>query len=446
MNKGDLTQGSVFKQLILFSIPIVMGELFQNFYNSVDAFVVGNLVGDHALAAVSVCETPAQLIVGFFNGMSLGASVVTARAFGSGDWRKTQLRMRTCFTAALVLGVLLSVAGVLCAPLLLAATNVDDALFTEAVRYLRIYMAGLMFMVIYNIAAGILRAIGDTRSPFLILVVSCCVNIVFDLMLVGLDMGVAGVALATVFAQSISAVLAYRRIRHMSADFRISVGEIRTNWKAVAEMFSIGFPSGLQSSLVFLSNMFVWRYINAFDPGAIAGIGIAQRLDKFVAMPCKAFGLAVTTFVGQNVGAGNCRRCREGTAKALALSLLTVAVIGSVLYAFTEPCVAIFNRTERVIHVGTDMMHVIIPTYIVMTVREILIGALRGYGNARVPMLLSLLGMIGVRQIYLALAMHVAYRVEYIYYCYPIAWTSTAVMLLLYYLFYRRRQKCSNEK
>lgn len=443
----DFTQGNIIWQMVVFSIPIVLGELFQNLYSSVDTLVVGNFVGKNALAAVSVCATLANLLVGFFNGMSMGSSVVVSRAFGSRDRGRLNLSMRVAFGFSVVLGVVLSVLGILLTPMLVNLAAVPEEVYPDAVTYLRIYLAGLMFTVIYNISAGILRAVGDSVTPFRVLVIASCINIVLDcVFVVVLPFGVAGVGIATIFSQFVSVVLAYRKIRRISSEFRLDIREAFQNRAIVAEVAEIGMPSGLQSALISFSNLFIWRYVNRFGATAAAGIGVAQRLDKFIVLPCKAFGLTVTTFVSQNVGAGNHERAKKGGWRCLLLSIFVTNLIGFVVYFFADRSVELFNTDPEVVAYGVAMMRFIIPMYTLMAIREIYLGILRGYGNTKVPMVLSLIGMVVIRQIYLAVSMSVAPAIENIYFCYPMAWGVTAALVFVYYLAVKGRYSSQQEE
>lgn len=438
----DFTQGNIILELVMFSIPIVLGELFQNLYNSVDTLVVGNFVGKNALAAVSVCATLANLLVGFFNGMSVGSSVVVSRAFGSRNGERLNRSMRVAFGFSVALGVVLSALGILLTPVLVGLAAVPAEVYPEAVTYLRIYLAGLMFTVIYNISAGILRAVGDSGTPFRILVITSLINIVLDLaFVVVIPLGVAGVGFATIFSQFISVVLAYRKIGKINGEFRLDVKEAFQNRDIVAEVAAIGMPSGLQSALISFSNLFVWRYVNGFGATAAAGVGVAQRLDKFIVLPCKAFGLTITTFVSQNSGAGNYARARQGEGRCLLLSIVVTNSIGFLVYCFADWSVALFNTEPEVIAYGVAMMHYIIPMYTLMAVREIYLGILRGYGNTRIPMILSLTGMVVVRQIYLAVSMSVNHTIENVYFCYPMAWGVTAALIFIYYQIVKKRYR-----
>lgn len=356
----DFTQGNIVGSMVLFSIPIVLGELFQNLYNSVDALVVGNLVSDSALAAVSVCSMIANLIVNFFNGVSVGSNVVVSHAFGEGDADELRRAVRVVFTFSTLLGVALSVLGIVFAPLLLDLTGALPEYYAEALTYLRIYLAGLMFTVIYNNGAGILRAIGNSTAPFYILVVSCLTNIVLDLVLVA--------------------------------------------------VFHMG----------------------------VAGIGVAQRLDRFIILPTKSVGMTMTTYVSQNLGAKRYDRVREGARKCAVLALCVTLSLCAVVYIFSEECVALFNKTPEVVSVGVAMMHVLVPFFWCMSLREVILGILRGYKLTKVPMVLSVLGMVAMRQIFLAVAMGHDRNIFYIYVCYPVAWFATLLMNVVYYLRMRK--------
>ncbi|MGN0983625.1 MAG: MATE family efflux transporter [Gemmiger sp.] len=437
----DFTTGSLTKQLILFSFPLVLGELLQNLYNSVDALVVGNFVGDTALAAISVCSTLSSLLVSFFNGMSIGAIVIVSRVFGGKQQDLLRRYIQVTFTFSALLGVTLSILGICSTEFFIQLSDAPPDVYQEAVTYLRIYLAGLMFTVIYNVSAGILRAVGDYRAPFLILFLTCCVNIVLDLVFVaGFRLGVAGVSFATVISQFVSVVAVYLRLCRLSRARCFSLGQtVRYGRDIVPELLNIGMPSGLQGSLVSFSNLFIWRYVNQFGSAATAGIGVAQRLDKFIAMPCKAFGTTATTCVSQNIGAKNYERGRAGVRRCLLLSVSVVTVLEIVVLVFSRQCVALFNSSPEIVEIGAAMMRTILPMYIFFALREILYGVLRGHGYTQITTVLSLVGMVGIRQLFLAVSMSIRPAITNIYWCYPIAWGSTMLLIFLYYLIVRRR-------
>ena len=431
----DFTQGPITQEIIHFAVPIMLGELLQNLYNSVDSLIVGNYVGDIALGAVSVCGTLSYLIIGFFTGISIGASVVISRAFGRNDRKKLSESMQAAFSFAVLLGLILSALGIVFAPNLLSLAAVKEAAWTTAVTYLRIYLAGILFTIIYNVGAGILRAIGDTQTPFYILVVACVVNIVLDLFLTGvLGFGVAGVGIATVGAQALSVLLVYQQIKKKSESFTLSFRQLSEQKRIIADIMRVSIPSGIQNSLISLSNLFVWRFVNGFDMAAAAGVGVAQRLDRFVAVPGRAIGLALTTLVSQNDGAGKNARIADGIRKGIMLALASTLVISAAFYIFSDASVAIFNDNPAVIEIGSTMMRTLIPFYTLMVMREIMLGMMRGFGDTKVPMILSLIGMVGIRQIYLAVSMQLDRSIVHIYYCYPITWGLTLLMTVIYYL------------
>ena len=437
----DFSRGSIVKSIVLFSLPIVAGELLQNLYNSVDALVVGNLVGDGALAAVTVSGTISNMIVNFFNGMSVGANVVVSRTFGEGDRAALNRRVQAVFTFSALLGVALSVLGILFTPQLLGLAGTQSGYYADALTYLRIYLAGLMFTAIYNNGAGILRAVGDSGTPFRILALTCAVNILLDLAFVAvIPLGVAGVGIATVLSQALSVVLIYRAINRTQGVRCFDLNELRRSWhETIPAVLRIGMAAGMQSALIGFSNIFVVRYMNLFDTASVAGIGIAQRLDKFIALPAKSFGITMTTFVSQNLGAGQYGRLREGRRKCLLVAVGTTLALSAAVYAFSAQCVALFNPNEAVVAVGVAMMRMLLPCFWVMAVREVYLGVLRGNGKNGVPMVLSLAGMVGFRQLFLAVMMRGGPKIEYIYVCYPLAWLVTTALLIGYYLLVRKQ-------
>ena len=452
----DFTRGSIVRELVLFTIPIVIGELLQSLYNSVDALIVGNFAGAAPLAAVSACGQPVQLVVGFFNGMSVGTMVVIGRHFGkSGASDRESGRskngasdsegglstsIKVAYTLSVFLGLFLSVAACLGVPLISAVQNFPAEVRGLAELYLRLYFIGMVFIVVYNNGTGILRALGDARTPFRILAATCVLNVFLDLLFVALlKMGVAGVAIATTLSQMVSAAHLSRRLKEQLGGSCFSPALLAANREMVSEIFNIGLPSGMQSALISFSNLFVWRHIGGFGTAAMAGIGVGQKLDKFIVLPCKSFGTAVTAFVSQNVGAQDEARARKGTLNCLLLAMLVTYGLAVPVYIFAGPFVGLFTREPGVIAVGVAFMRFVTPFYGFMGLREVMLGVLRGHGHSKIPMLLSLFGMVVLRQIYLAWAMTDHPRVENIYFCYPMAWACTALLVTGYYLLVRGR-------
>lgn len=445
VNRRDInfTEGNIAKQLLAFAVPIITGEILQNLYNSVDSLVVGNYVGATALAAIGVCTTLTQLIIGFFNGMSVGSTVVVSKAYGRGDEAEVRKNICCTFTFAVFLGVLLSILGVLLSPALLRIAGASDEVFDTALMYLRIYLIGVLFTVTYNSGAGILRALGDSKSPFLILSVSSVLNIGLDLLFTGwLKKGVAGVALATVISQMLSTALVYRRISLRIGTTCLSVSEMTREGKAVIrEAMEIGFWAGLQAALINFSNLFVWRYVNQFSTLQAAGVSIGTRVDKFINLPLKAFGMAMTTFVGQNRGAKNGERIKKGTLCCFLLVMAAWLFFGAIIFAACPVIAKWFNRDETVVETAVGLLRTIVPLYWCMGVREILLGLLRGFGKSTGPMLMTLAGMIGIRQIYLYFTLTPGTSIQYLFYYYPIGWFSAMTLIFVYALFVRKSLK-----
>lgn len=439
----NFTQGEIVRSIARFSVPLVLGELLQTLYNSMDALAVGNFVSENALAAVTVCGTIAMMVISFFNGMSVGVNVVISRAFGKGDKAEIKRKIRIAFTFSTLLGILLSVFGMLLAPQMLRLASTRPEYYADALAYLRIYLAGLLFTVLYNNGAGILRAVGASNEAFIILVGACAANIGLDLLLTAIiPLGVVGVGAATVISQMLSAFCAYRAISRRIGAGCFSIAELRREGRdSVMEILGIGIAAGVQNALIGISNLFVVRYMNLFDTLTIGGIGIGQKVDRLVIMPAKTFGITMTTFVSQNLGAKKPERIEEGKRKTLLLGLGVTFVLCLCAYIFACPFACFFNRNEWVVSTAFSMIRLLAPYMPVMCLREVYTGYLRGFGKSFIPMVLNLIGMIAVRQGYLFFAMRREVKVEIIYYCYPISWIATTLLIYAYYLFIKQRIK-----
>lgn len=437
MNKSssDLTTGNVAKQLLMFAMPILFGQIFQNLYNSVDAIVVGRSIGKTALAAVSASSDITHLIVGFFTGLSTGAGILFARAFGAKDYQKLYRAIHTSVTFSVVLGVILATVGVLLTPFFLRLVACPEDVFREADIYLRIYFIGILFTSIYNIGAGVLRSVGDSRNPFFYLVIASMVNIVLDVLLVVvIPLGVKGAAIATVISQLLSVLLVFRRLLKTDDVYRLRWQDLGIDSKLLLEILDLGIPAAIQASLISISNMFVSRYINSFGSDAMAGIGAAKKIDKFVGMVSVAVGQAIATFIGQNFGAKRLDRAFRSIRVAIVFNFCYILLIGGVIYSNAETFVRIFTTDESAIYFGVDMIHTMMPLYFMQSLNQVFANAVRGFGKSRVVMLCSIFGMIVCRQIFLAISMHIDWNVKNIYYGYPVGWTCAALFVFLYYL------------
>ena len=352
------------------------------------------------------------------------------------------------FTFSVVLGIMVSVFSILMAPFLLSLTGCNEEIYSEAILYLRIYLGGVMFMVIYNCGTGILRAVGDSSGPLRILTVSCCLNIVLDYILVAVfSLGTAGVGIATILAQGVSVLLIHRRIGRRTGTRCIDLDEtFREGRKTVLSSVNIGIAAGLQNALISFSNIFVWSYINRFPTAVTAGIGAANKIDRFVVLPPKALAMTTTTFVSQNIGAEKYRRARKGILYGFALSAAVTCLLSVLLFTFAEPLIGLFSRESAVIEAGVGMSRFLAPFYLILAAREVLAGYLRGYGRSRQPALLSLIGMIGARQLFLALATRRWSSVKVIYAAYPMGWCAAMLLLLFYTLVSMKKMWAETEK
>ena len=398
----DMTEGSILRHLITFAIPLLIGNLFQQLYNMVDTWVVGNYVSDAAFAAVGTVGPIINMLIGFFLGLSSGAGVVISQYYGAGQEEQVRRTVHTAITMTLVLGVLFTFIGVGMTPAMLKFMRTDAEVLPESTAYLRIYFAGVLGLMVYNIGAGILRAVGDSRRPFYFLVVSALLNTGLDLLFVLVfHMGVEGVALATVIAQGVSALLVFITLMRSSACIRVELRQLRIHWDMLGKIIKVGIPAAIQMMITAFSNVFVQSYINVFGKAHMAGWTAYSKIDQLLFLPMQSLALASTTFVGQNLGKNQVARAKRGITYSFAMAATSTAVLMIPVIVFAPYTVAFFNKEPAVIEVGTLLLRYITPFYILCTVNQIYAGALRGAGNSRAPMVIMLASFVVFRQIYL---------------------------------------------
>ncbi|MBQ8275336.1 MAG: MATE family efflux transporter [Clostridia bacterium] len=398
----DMTEGSILRHLITFAIPLLIGNLFQQLYNTVDTWVVGNYVSDAAFAAVGTVGPIINMLIGFFLGLSSGAGVVISQYYGAGQHEQVSRTVHTAITMTLVLGVLFTFIGVGMTPWMLQAMRTDAEVLPESTAYLRIYFTGVLGLMLYNIGAGILRAVGDSRRPFYFLVVSALLNTVLDLVFVlGFRMGVEGVALATIIAQGVSAVLVIITLMRSDACIRLDLRRLRIHWDMLGKIVRVGIPAAIQMMITSFSNVFVQSYINVYGKAYMAGWTAYSKIDQLLFLPMQSLALASTTFVGQNLGKNQVARAKKGITYSFAMAAASTAVLMIPVIIFAPYTVAFFNKEPAVIEVGTLLLRYITPFYILCTVNQIYAGALRGAGNSRAPMVIMLASFVVFRQIYL---------------------------------------------
>jgi len=430
----NLTEGSILKQLILFSLPILVGQVFQTLYHSVDSIVVGNSVGTNALAAVTASAPVADTLSGFFNGLSAGASVLFSRHFGAKEYGKLHHSIHATMLFSMILGLVMASVGILLTSTLLGIVNCPEAVFFQAKLYLQIYLIGVFFTSIYNISAGVLRSVGNSQSPFYYLVISSCLNIVLDILFVSvLKIGVSGVAIATVISQFVSVLLSIRRMQNMPESYRFKFNEMRPDFGVLKQITGLGLPAGVQSSLISISSIFIQRYINGFSAAAVAGVGAGMRIDQFAGMPCHALGLAMTTFIGQNVGAKRYDRTFKGVRVSVIIVAVLICSLGIPMYFFAPSLARIFGSDPDMIEMCVRFLRTILPLYLLMGMNGLIGGIVRGYGYSMTAMIISLIGIVAVRQIWLAVSLSRNHVIENIFIGYPIGWIATIVPMLVFF-------------
>lgn len=436
----DLTQGNIAKQIIVFTLPILLGQIFQNLYNSVDSIVVGNYVGKTALAAVTSSADISQLLVGFFTGLSTGSGVLFSRYFGAKDAKNLHDAIHTAITFAIILGVIMAAVGILISPFLLHVVDCPEDVYDEALQYLRVYLIGVLFTSMYNVASGVLRAVGDSRHPFYYLVIASCTNIVLDLLFVVVfHMGVTGVALATIISQLMSVSLAFHNMMTTSDVHKLVLKDLHINGKLLKQVLTLGLPAAIQSCLVSFSNLFVQRYINEFGSAAMAGTGAAKKIDKYAGMVAQCLGLSITTFISQNVGADRYDRAFKGIRTVMLLGFIAVAAFGIPIYFFSQTFMRLFSSDPEVIEYGVGMVTVMMPLYYIQTLHQIYSNSVRGFGKSTVIMVISVIGLIGCRQIFLAISMAINHTIVNVFWAYPVGWFCSALLSFSYYYFTIRR-------
>ena len=432
--RGLMTSGVIWKELLLFSIPLLLGNLFQLLYNTVDSIVVGNFVGHQALAAVGASTPLINMLIGFFMGVAAGAGVLVSRFFGARKLEELHIAVHTFVAFTFLFGVLMMVAGITLTPLFLQWMGTPADIMEMAVLYLRIYFLGIIPTMLYNSGAGILQAVGDSRRPLCFLTIASVLNIILDLVFViQLNMGVAGVTWATLIAQTVSCILVAVTLLRSKESYQIIPKKIRIDKPMLMQIVRLGIPSGLQQMIVSFSNVLVMSYVNRFGSAAIAGFSSANKFDNFLGLPVNSFMLAITTFVGQNMGANQIERVKKGITTCIFMGIGIVIAIGIPAYLFSDLCIRMFSQEADVIYYGSWMMRTLVPFYSILNVAQVLTGAVRGTGNTTVPMLVNVFYYCIIRQIFLAVAMMFVNSIVVVFWSYPLTWTLSAVTLFLYY-------------
>ena len=429
-----MTTGSISKRMIAFALPLLLGNLFQQLYNTVDSLIVGNFLGSSALAAVSSSGSLISMLIGFLSGIASGAGVIVSRYFGANDEKDVCRAVHTMVAFGLVAGVLMGVVGVVFSPQILVWMGTPDSVMPESVAYLQIYFFGSLGFVMYNIFVGILQAVGDSRHPLYYLMASSVVNLVLDLFLIaGFHTGVGGAALATVVSQLISAALCFAQLLRTRASYRIRLSQIRFDFKMLRQIVQIGLPSGVQNSIISFANVIVQSHINAFGAMAMAGYGAYSKIEGFAFLPINSFTMAMTTFVGQNLGAGQKDRTRRGARFGILTTVLLAELIGVVVFLLAPQLVAAFDSNPEVIRFGVEKARTAALFYCLLAYSHSVASVLRGAGKAVVPMLIMMTFWCVVRVTFLSISIPMTHSIQMVYLVYPLTWSLSSISFFFYY-------------
>ncbi len=428
-----MTEGNIIREIIVFSIPLLIGNLFQQLYNTVDSIVVGNFIGKEALAAVGSSNSLINLIVGLFVGISTGASVVISQYYGAKNKENIHKAVHTAMAVTLIGGVILIALGVLLSPTILQLMGTPEEVMKESVVYLRIFFWGSLFSAIYNMGAGILRGVGDSRRPLYFLCISSVVNIVLDLLFVVVfHMGVAGVAYATITAQGVSALLVLLTLTRDDDIYKLTWKDIKIHGRLLRQILTMGIPSGLQSAIISFSNVIVQSNINAFGADAIAGFSSYIKIDGFVMLPIMSFGMAAMTFTGQNLGAKKYDRVKKGAWKTLLLSVGYTLTATVLVLCFASQLLRIFSQDPVVNSYGRQVMYINMPAYILLAITQVLAGVFRGAGRSISAMVMMVSNMVGVRLLWIWIAGAIVPSFTTVMLGYGVSWATAAVTTGLY--------------
>ena len=428
-----MTEGGIFKNLLFFAAPLILGNLLQQMYNAVDSIIVGNYVGSNALAAVGAGASLIYLLIAFSLGASVGAGVIVSQYLGAKDKEGVHKAVHTAMTISIILGLILTAGGILFSRKLLVMMNTPAEILDDAVCYLRIYSYGLIFNVVYNMAAGILNAAGNSRRSLVYLAAAAVVNIFMDLLLIaGLKIGVAGAAIATNFSQAISCILALWFLFRVPTDYRISLKSLRIHKAMALRIIQIGLPTGIQNMVISFSNILIQASINQYGATAVAGFSAYLKIDGFNILPVLSFSMAITTFIGQNYGAGKYDRMKKGMWVTLFMGIVYTVLTGILLLTFSGQIMRLFSEDVGVIAYGQTAMRYFCPFYWILAILHSLAGTVRGTGKSIPPMVVLLVSLCLFRIVWIQLVLPYYTSIEGIFILYPVSWLVGAVLMILY--------------
>lgn len=443
----NMTEGNILKLILVYSFPLLLGNLFQNLYNTVDSLVVGNFIGKTSLAAIGSTSSLIHLLVGFFNGFSTGGTIVVSQFFGAKDNDGIRKTVHTMIATTLIVGIILSGAGILLSPILLRMMRVPSEVTKEALTYLTIYFSGIIFLIFYNMATGILRAVGDSKNPLIFLIISSLLNIVLDItFIVVFKMGIGGAAIATVISQAVSALLVFIRLKTSTECYRLDWKYIGIDFSILRKIIRYGFPGALQMTIFSFSNMFAQRYINIFGADVIAGQAAFQKIDSLALLPLISLGVGITTYASQNYGAGKIRRVRVGNEIAMWLSVLITVVIGVTLAIFAPQLCRLFNNDENVVRYGSFFVRTASCVCMIRSINEVYTGTLNGVGNPKAPVIIKLSGFVIFRQLWLFVVTRFSDSFFLVGISFAVGWAFGNIVIAFYYYWYMNKRFGKLEK
>ena len=445
---NKIVNGSIFGQLLLFFFPILFGTFFQQLYNTADAMVVGRCVGKQALAAVGgSTSTLINLLVGFFIGLSSGATVVISQYYGAGKADKVHWAVHTSVAFSVVGGLVMMVVGIACAHPALVAMKTPDDVMGHSMIYLRIYFIGTVANLLYNMGAGILRAVGDSKRPLYFLIISCFINIALDLFFVAyLKIGVAGAALATILSQCISAAMVMVCLMRTKDIYQLVWKAVRIDRRMLRRIVRIGFPAGMQSIMYNVSNVIIQTGVNTLGTDNVTAWATYGKVDGLFWMMISALGISATTFVGQNYGAGRMDRVRKGTSVCMGIGVLLTTIVGVVLYTGGYLLVDLFTEDAEVRRISMELVRFMVPTFSTYIAIEVLSGTLRGVGDAWMPLVITGVGICAVRVLWIIVALPVRPHILTAAFSYPLTWTITSLAFVVYYYCFSRLKRFNLKK
>ena len=429
-----MTEGSITRHIINFALPLLIGNIFQQLYNTVDTWVVGNYVSNEAFSAVGTVGPIINMLIGFFSGLASGAGVVISQYYGAHREEDVQKAVHTSILLTLFMAVVFTAIGLAMIPPMLRLMNTPEDVFPQSTTYLTIYFSGLIGLMLYNMGAGILRAVGDSQRPFYFLVLCAILNTVLDLLFVLVfKMGVEGVALATIISQAVSAVLILIVLMRSNSCIKFSPKKLKADWMLLKKIFRVGIPAAIQMAITSFSNVFVQSYINYFGADCMSGWTAYSKVDALIFLPMQSIGMASTTFVGQNLGKNQVERAKEGVRKSLILCVISVIIIMIPLMVFSAPIVSFFNQKPEVIEYGTLLLRWLTPFYLLSCFNQIYSGALRGAGNSKAPTVIMLSTFVVFRQVYLFIMSRVCNEIIPIAMGYPAGWFLCSLITTIYF-------------